>query len=352
MNRNRKSARLFMNSGNGVLQYYASSAKGLKEACRQGDKNAQREYGVIREELLKQGIDMNIANAFVDGTALHSYVTLDNTDMLRFLLANGADVRATDSCGRAPLHLAAAYCKAENALLLLNAGAEVDITDNSGNTPLMEAAAKGRTATVHLLLDSGADSCAVNGYGETALGLAVSHRRQETAAILLDHPSLTEHAKLSLLGELYRMGLSGESLPLRRYLLLCLLSSGVPLGGYIDEGARTTLLHILSGNGTVATADLELLLSYEPALLNRTDQEGNTPLHRYLKREPPRSVCLSGLRAMVENGAEVNVMNGVGQTPLQIACLRGLDAADKLLKNAGATVDLRLPEIAFSARPA
>ena len=352
MNRNRNRAQLFMNSGNGVLQYYASSAKWLKEACMQGDENAQREYGVIREELLKQGIDMNIADAFVDGTALHSSVTLENTDMLRCLLANGADVRATDYCGRAPLHLAAWHGKAENALLLLNAGVEVDVTDNNGNTPLMEAAAKGRTATVYLLLDSGADSCAVNEYGETALTLAVSHRRQETAAILLDHPSLTEKAKLSLLGKLYSRDLVGESLPLRRYLLSCLISTGMPLGGFIDEGARKTLLHLLAGNGTVATADIELLLSHEPSLLNMTDQDGNTPLHGYLKRVPPRSVCLSGLRALVENGAEVNIVNGAGQTPLRIASLRGLDVADKLLKNAGADADLRLPETAFSASPA
>ena len=52
---------------------------------------------------------------------------------------------------------------------LLAAGADKDKADNDGSTPLIEAASGGHVEIVQLLLSAGADKDKANNDGETAL---------------------------------------------------------------------------------------------------------------------------------------------------------------------------------------
>jgi ankyrin repeat protein len=73
------------------------------------------------------------------------------------LLNRGADVNASDSRDRTPLHFAAFKRYAEIASLLLKHGADVNARDDAGDTPLHYAARSGCPSLVKLLLKYGGD---------------------------------------------------------------------------------------------------------------------------------------------------------------------------------------------------
>lgn len=73
----------------------------------------------------------------------------------------GANVNATDGCGRTALHAAAFVGDHEGALVLMRLGADVGATDNDGCTSLHIAARNDFEKVVHFLLSYGSDVNAV-----------------------------------------------------------------------------------------------------------------------------------------------------------------------------------------------
>lgn len=93
-------------------------------------------------------------------TALITSVELDDLDMLRLLLAAGAEVNGACGCatGESPLWAATLLNRPEHALLLLAAGADPNAPSAGGNLPLHLAAMRGYGELVDLLLANGADA--------------------------------------------------------------------------------------------------------------------------------------------------------------------------------------------------
>src|ERR1051326_3155531 len=122
----------------------------LPDAAMSGDLAAAR-------SLLAQTVNPSTAQA--DGsTALHWAAFHDNLDMLKVLLAAGADVKATTREGAiTPLFMACTNGNAAAIAALLAAGADPKSTKANGTTALMTAAASGSVDAVKLLLDRGAE---------------------------------------------------------------------------------------------------------------------------------------------------------------------------------------------------
>jgi ankyrin repeat protein len=166
----------------GLCAFGLLSAAGdtrLSEAAMQGNSAAVR-------SLLKEKVDVDAAQG--DGTtALHWAAFRDDLEMVKWLLAAGANVKATTREGAiTPLFMACTNGNAATIEAMLKAGADANAVNGNGTTALMTAAASGSVDAVKLLLDRGADAKAKEHvHGQTALMFAAALNRHEVVALLM-----------------------------------------------------------------------------------------------------------------------------------------------------------------------
>ncbi|UCH62364.1 MAG: ankyrin repeat domain-containing protein [Fidelibacterota bacterium] len=113
------------------------------------------------------------------------------SEIVDFLLKQGADVNAKDEDGWVPLHYAALRGSAAVVRNLLDAGAEVNercecLNDKRGWTPLLLALDNGYDEVAKTLLATGADVNAKQNRGRTALMYAVDRFDKGLIQALLD----------------------------------------------------------------------------------------------------------------------------------------------------------------------
>ena len=116
-------------------------------------------------------------------TALHYACFFGGPDVAALLLRAGADVGAVASNDMRvqPLHSAVASRRVEVVRLLVASGADVDAQQQGGYTALQAASLHGMVETASLLLAAGADPSLVNDDGDRARDLA---ERSGSSAIL------------------------------------------------------------------------------------------------------------------------------------------------------------------------
>ncbi|KAJ1473739.1 ankyrin repeat-containing domain protein [Baffinella frigidus] len=126
---------------------------------------------------------------------------------VRQLLAGGADIEEpAGSMGFTPLGVVAVMGFQEVVLLLLANGAEVSATDNVGWTPLHYAALGGNVALVELLLDSGADVLSKSDSGKTPEDLATMGSHPQVAAVLKAEAERRAKCEAFAMGQQERLG--------------------------------------------------------------------------------------------------------------------------------------------------
>ncbi len=140
----------------------------------------------IVRALLAQGADVNASQG--DGaTALHWAVHRDDRETADLLIQADAEVNAATDLGVAPLSLACLNGSAALVETLLKAGADPNAAAVSGETPLLTAARVGNVDVVRLLLAHGAHVTATEASrGQTALMLAVAEKHTEVARVLIE----------------------------------------------------------------------------------------------------------------------------------------------------------------------
>ena len=89
-------------------------------------------------------------------------------DLLRSLIAKGADVNMTGEKGGTPLMAAVVLNDLKCVNILLKAGADVNKADFYSDTALMWVARTGHVKCLEILIKSGADVNAISHYGEVA----------------------------------------------------------------------------------------------------------------------------------------------------------------------------------------
>ena len=100
----------------------------------------------------------------------------DNTELLKWLIDNQANINHQDRNGFSALHFAAKEQCFDAIETLINNNADIELKDSNGNTPLMDAIfnSNGHYKIVALLIDSGANLDNVNNHEMTPRLLAES----------------------------------------------------------------------------------------------------------------------------------------------------------------------------------
>ncbi|XP_060802351.1 ankyrin repeat and KH domain-containing protein 1 isoform X4 [Amyelois transitella] len=240
-------------------------------------------------------------------TALMEASMDGHVEVARLLLDSGAQVNMPTDSFESPLTLAACGGHVELAMLLLERGANIEEVNDEGYTPLMEAAREGHEEMVALLLGQGASiNAQTDETQETALTLACCGGFLEVAAFLIKAGADVELGASTPLMEASQEG----HLELVRYLI----SAGADVHAQTQTG--DTALTYACENGHTDVAELLLRAG---ARLEHESEGGRTPL---MKAARAGHVCT--VQFLRGKGADVNRMTANGDhTPLSLACAGG-----------------------------
>ncbi|AID46972.1 ankyrin repeat protein [Penguinpox virus] len=168
----------------------------LHEAVEEGDISKV-------EELINSGEYINNVLYKKGNTPLHLAVINKNLDMMRLLLARGADPDVPNTNCFTALHLAVMADYIEGIKLLLNYRACTNLEDCYGCTPLLIAISKEDTELCRMLLDAGAD---VNYFSKrpcmTAMCYAIQENRIDMVSMFL-HRGADSNIVFTVMGEEY-----------------------------------------------------------------------------------------------------------------------------------------------------
>ncbi len=329
------------------------SAQEILEATREGD------IGKV-ESLLKT--DPGLVNETDDRncTALHFACNGNFIDIIRLLLANGADITAKDVDGDTPLHWAAYAGHTGIATVLIERGAPVEALNKRSDAPIHYAARRGHIEIVVLLIENGADVNAQNHGGETPVLRASLGNHIGIARILIDAGADLEikdsYGRTPLLLVARETGdvetakflisaganfdvvdnYGGTPLLLSawrgfRPLVNLLLDEGAKLPtekGQVEEitsNAATKGLARLFGE--LATSGVDFMMENENggSLLHSAAEGGSTEI----------------VETLLGKGLGVNEQDRYGWTPLHYAAKKGRTDAARLLIDRGADIDKR-----------
>lgn len=142
-----------------------------------------RQVEIVRA-LLAKGANPNVPDGNGNNAA-HIALDTDQLSLLEELLKAGADANAGNKEYHSPAHFCALKGKTEALKLYLAAKADPNLKEENGFTPLHLAARAGRAPAVEALLAAGAEANAANNSGSTALHLACVNKRAEVVATIL-----------------------------------------------------------------------------------------------------------------------------------------------------------------------
>lgn len=155
------------------------------------------DYTTVRKGI-SMGADLNVR--WRGMTPLYNACRSGWGDVVELMIKKGADVD-DESYGETPL-LKVAGKKVNDvnlARILIKNGADVNSKDAQGNTPLYHAILNKNTAMIKLLLDNGADMYIKNSKGDTAARYILS--KKNMPSVSFDSPELILSAQSFLLGK-------------------------------------------------------------------------------------------------------------------------------------------------------
>ena len=146
---------------------------------------ARKGHKEIIKLLIAKGADVN-AKGNNGETPLDRAILRNDGKTADLLRKHGAKSGAEDS-----IHIAARTGNHEAVKQHLAAGTDVNAKDGTGRTPLHWAAFGGYKEIVELLIAKGADVNAKDGYGNTPLDWAIKYKHPKIADLLRKHGGKT-----------------------------------------------------------------------------------------------------------------------------------------------------------------
>jgi len=279
---------------------FTVNAQSLLDAARKGDTDQIRSF-------VSDKADINSTQA--DGTSVLAWVVYnDDVGSVDLLLGVGADVNSANDLGVTPLSLA---CENGNATIvskLLQADADPNIAKVTGVTPLMLCANIGATAAVRDLIKKGADvNASENNENQTALMWAAAEKYPQVVKLIVDAGG-NVNTSSRIIPEPKPYIIDDENLVFGRNYPVTIRFPEFT-GGF-------TALYFAAQQNDVESARILLDAGAD---IDAANKEYGTPLIIALT-----SGHEDMARYLLDNGANPNVKDGWGITPLHYALHKGV----------------------------
>ena len=268
-----------------------------------------------------------------DGETALFKASQENAEVVRVLLANGADPNLKNKEGTSPAQVAIGSADSQVILpLLIKYKADLTIEDEQGRTLLHKASVTRDSNSTEILLENGSDINAKDNDEFTPLILAINDSvlpseidgdakvarggREDVVELLLQHganPNLPDAAGNTALHHAAQED--------RRVILRLLLENKGDPNYKNDEGA--TPLHTAIQSPSLRAAELLLKTGANP---NAVDNKGQTPLHTAALYNQVGIV-----RLLLANKANASTKDQEGKTALDWAKLNGREEITALL---------------------
>jgi ankyrin repeat protein len=282
--------------------------------------------------LLEHGAAVNAKETKSGQTPLMWAAAQVHPAVTHALIANKADVHLRSAGGFTALLFAARQGDTESARALIAAGADVNETAPGGSSALLIATASAQEATALLLLEKGADANLADSNGYTPLHAVVW---KATAKVGLVRPNGSSALVTALVahGANPNVQIARDPPPLPgSYIYTSGLTGATPLWLAAKAADRAVMRALVTGG-----ADLEL-----------RNKAGSTPLmvaaglgQTQGPGGVPESRLLDAVKVAVELGADLNAVNDVGQTAVHGAAAAGFNTIIQFLADSGATLDVK-----------
>ncbi|XP_052273391.1 E3 ubiquitin-protein ligase MIB1-like [Dreissena polymorpha] len=359
-------------SGNSSGERLSALLKKLFETHVSGDVNeelvkaaANGDAGKVDEILQRADTTVNVNGVFAGHTALQAASQNGHLDVIKVLMKYDLDMEIEDKDGDRAVHHAAFGDEPGVIDMLHRGGADLNARNKRRQTPLHIGVNKGHIGVVKALLEIGCHPSLQDSEGDTALHDAISKKRDDMISLLLEFHGDMTITNNNGFNALHHAALRGNPSAMR------ILLSKVPRQWVIDEKKDDgyTALHLAALNNHVEVAELLVhgaasdrkanldiqnvnlqtalhlaverqhtqivrLLVRERCNLNVPDKDGDTPLHEALRHH-----TLSQLRQLQDMQDVGKLLMGLGtpgadkKSSASIACFLAANGADLNIKN-------------------
>lgn len=324
-NRHAEMAERLLAAGANVNAALHTGETVLMTAARTGDAR-------IVKALLARGASVSAAEQVHQQTALMWAAAQGHAEVVSELLERGADRRARSATGFTPLLFAARGGDVASARALLDKGAPIDEPAPDGSTPLVVAVASAQEAVAMLLLERGANPNRVNDIGYGPLHATVWKPSAKEGLV-------RSHGSPALVRALVARGADVSARIAK--------DPAVVPGSYFFQvglvGATPYWLAAKAGNPAVMRALADAGADREAA-----NKDGVTPLmvasglgQTQGPGSVPERTLLEAVRAALDLDAKVDATNINGQTAAHAAAGLGFDSVLTLLAARGANLNLK-----------
>ncbi|KAL4881739.1 ankyrin repeat-containing domain protein [Aspergillus karnatakaensis] len=278
---------------------------------------AERGYYSIVEALLNKGADTEKQEKGSNGTAIMRAIDYGRNNVVELLVKCGTNLHHVDVFNRGILHSAAVNRQPDILRMLVahDKTLDVNMRDINGKTTLHDIARMGGVETAETLIDLGGDPTIKDNHGRTPIRVAhesnhlgilemfraARRQRKENGIVSKSDPEVDEIKRSD----------TGISLP-----------GTLPIWSVVVSNLINELK--------------ERLPTSTPDEINEIDQDmGQSALYWAAAQRSPEVVQL-----LLSHGADVNLQNFYGRTPLHVAMMDARWDIAEILVDAGADLEL------------
>jgi uncharacterized protein len=297
-----------------AVKAHVDAGSDVNEMSRALPFAAERGHIEIVQLLLSAGALPESVHCLYDMKALHSAIGSGHTEIVQLILSAGADVNACRVDGMPALVLAAYNGYLQIVKDLLRAGATLESRDSDERTALHAAATNGHLRVVQFLVGARAFLDVVDSTGRTPLHSAARKGYHEIVKFIVNNAASLDIKTFYGETALHMAAKRGH-----KEVVQVLVSVGAAINEQDRDGCtalHNSLVQAISGHADVisilvhAGADLDIITSGDL---------GQTALHMAVSLNIPTVVEI-----LVRSGAQFNIRNKKGMTPLDLCTLLSL----------------------------